>query len=245
MTGNADWKAYHSALSRCAELLDNMADGDPITDTPKFLAEKLASAAVAPWPDFLGQPIHHGARLLHPFDGSEFVAVRLNGHTDEGDAWRAVYDDGTVSRLCLQIGDKGQAVLSQKPASVPQSTVQVVAGFMLVVPDSPNPDCEEDDGAPWVIDAKRAKTFLSEPGFGPCKLEPIYRASHASPEVASAFMQAAKDFTQAHIDCDEFERAYEEDQNTGSDEDSIDLNAVYSVTKQRLVEAYRALAADA
>lgn len=72
--------------------------------------------AVAPWPDFLGQTIAHGCRLLHPADGAEFTAIRLHGHADEVDSWRAVYDDGTVSRLCLQIGDKGQAVLSTAPA---------------------------------------------------------------------------------------------------------------------------------
>jgi hypothetical protein len=65
---------------------------------------------VAPWPDYLGQPIHHGARLAHP-DGTGFVAVRLMGYDSEGDSWRAVYDDASVSRLCLQIGDKGQARL--------------------------------------------------------------------------------------------------------------------------------------
>ena len=77
----------------------------------------------APWPDFLGQAIHHGDRLLHPQDGAEFVAVRLNGHSDAGDAWRAVYDNGTVSRLCLQIGDKGQAVLSSAARPAPVGAV--------------------------------------------------------------------------------------------------------------------------
>lgn len=64
---------------------------------------------IAPWPDFAGNPIRHGDRLAHP-TGEEFTAVWLKGHEDEGDAWRAVYDNATVSRLGLQIGDKGQAV---------------------------------------------------------------------------------------------------------------------------------------
>jgi hypothetical protein len=66
---------------------------------------------IAPWPDHRGQAIHHGARLKHPVDGRAFVAVRLNGYDNENDAWRAVYDDASVSRLCLQIGDKGRAAL--------------------------------------------------------------------------------------------------------------------------------------
>lgn len=41
-----DWRAYHSALSQCAELLDNMQDGHPVTETPKYLAEKLAQARI-------------------------------------------------------------------------------------------------------------------------------------------------------------------------------------------------------
>ena len=66
---------------------------------------------VAPWPDFLNQTIHHGDLLTHP-DGTEFVAIRLPGSRHPpGDAWRAVYDEGPISRLVLQIGDKGRAVL--------------------------------------------------------------------------------------------------------------------------------------
>ena len=76
-------------------------------------ARPVSEPALAPWPDFAGQPIKHGARLRHPADGTEFVAVRLKGFADEGDAWRCIYDHDpqSVSRLCLQIGDKGQAVV--------------------------------------------------------------------------------------------------------------------------------------
>lgn len=68
---------------------------------------------LAPWPDFNGLPIHHGDRLVHP-DGSEFVAVKLPGYADDSDAWRAIYDGVSVpSRLGLQIGDKGRAIVRQ------------------------------------------------------------------------------------------------------------------------------------
>ncbi|WP_227459681.1 hypothetical protein [Cupriavidus pauculus] len=73
-------------------------------------------AHVAPRPDYMGQTIRHGDRLTHP-DGTEFTAIWLNGHEYEVDAWRAVYDDATVSRLGLQISDKGQAVLLATPAA--------------------------------------------------------------------------------------------------------------------------------
>lgn len=67
----------------------------------------------APWPDFNGLPINHGDRLVHP-DGSEFVAVKLPGYADDSDAWRAIYDGESVpSRLSLQIGGKGKAIVRQ------------------------------------------------------------------------------------------------------------------------------------
>lgn len=69
----------------------------------------------APWPDTQGNSIYHGDTLRHPFSGAEFVAVHLNGYDNPGDAWRAVYRDASVGRLCLQIGDKGQAVVVQSP----------------------------------------------------------------------------------------------------------------------------------
>jgi hypothetical protein len=45
-----DWRPYHSALSQCAELLDNMKDGDSIFDVPKYLADYLASQSQAAQP---------------------------------------------------------------------------------------------------------------------------------------------------------------------------------------------------
>lgn len=88
----------------------------------RLLRESIEHSAspLAPWLDFHDQPIRHGDRLVHP-DGTTFVAVRLNGYADEGDAWRVVYDSDLqhVSRLCLQIGDKGRAVLTIQPAAAP------------------------------------------------------------------------------------------------------------------------------
>lgn len=63
---------------------------------------------IAPWLCHAGRVIRQGALLRHP-GGAEFVAVRLPGEHEPGDAWRAVYADATVSRLVLQIGDKGMA----------------------------------------------------------------------------------------------------------------------------------------
>jgi hypothetical protein len=40
-------KLYHSALSACAEMLDNMDDSDPLIDVPMFLAAKLRQLRAA------------------------------------------------------------------------------------------------------------------------------------------------------------------------------------------------------
>lgn len=69
-----------------------------------------ASEDVAPWPDYAGNPIKHGDRIRHP-EGLEGVVVRLPGYADANDAWCVAYQDRTVSRLSLQIGDRGQAVV--------------------------------------------------------------------------------------------------------------------------------------
>lgn len=98
------------------------------------------SQIVAPWLDFNNQPIHHGARLVHP-DGNTFVAVRLAGHKDESDAWRGVYDydPAHVSRLCLQVGDKGRAVLVE--ASPAAEQVAIPEGWISVEDRLPEGTC--------------------------------------------------------------------------------------------------------
>lgn len=64
----------------------------------------------APWPDFNGQNIHEGDVIQHP-SGECGAVVFLADEEDPGDQWRVDYGDGTLSRLCLQIGGKGRAVV--------------------------------------------------------------------------------------------------------------------------------------
>jgi hypothetical protein len=69
---------------------------------------------VAPWPDFVGNQIREGDSIRHPADGLTGVVFVLCNETDVCDQWRVLYDTndpGRVARLCLQIGDKGQAVV--------------------------------------------------------------------------------------------------------------------------------------
>lgn len=61
----------------------------------------------APWCDYKGDDIHDGDEVVHP-SGEYGKVVYLDKHLDETDAWRVVYENGERSRLCLQVGWKGQ-----------------------------------------------------------------------------------------------------------------------------------------
>lgn len=64
----------------------------------------------APWPDFSGNDIHEGDTIEHP-SGERGTVVFLPDEADAGDQWRVDYGTGDLSRLCLQVGYKGMAVV--------------------------------------------------------------------------------------------------------------------------------------
>lgn len=68
---------------------------------------------LAPWPDFKGNPIYEGDLIEHPASDETGVVMYLDRHgLAEVDRWFVDYGDGgRPSRLGLQIGDKGQAVV--------------------------------------------------------------------------------------------------------------------------------------
>lgn len=67
----------------------------------------------APWKDFAGDEIHEGDIIEHP-NGLRGTVICMRVYDDDGDRWRVKYHDGSVgyARLCLQIGDKGRAVVA-------------------------------------------------------------------------------------------------------------------------------------
>lgn len=65
----------------------------------------------APWSDFNGQSIHDGDMIVHPVSGESGKVIFLAEEKEPTDQWRVDYGDGLLSRLCLQIGDKGEAVV--------------------------------------------------------------------------------------------------------------------------------------
>lgn len=83
----------------------------------------------APWPDFAGQPIHHGDEIAHPFSGERGTVIYCPdvNSTLEADRWRVIYENANFSRLCLQIGDKGQAVVTQRAFQPAQEPVTLPA----------------------------------------------------------------------------------------------------------------------
>lgn len=68
----------------------------------------------APWHDYAGNEIHDGDVIVHP-SGEEGRVVMVDCD-DAHDKWRVDYGDEHLSRLSMQIGDKGRAVV--KPEDV-------------------------------------------------------------------------------------------------------------------------------
>lgn len=62
----------------------------------------------APWKDFAGNDIFEGDTIIHPSGESGVVRYR-QADCYVQDRWRVDYGDGRLSRLCLQIGDRGRA----------------------------------------------------------------------------------------------------------------------------------------
>lgn len=64
----------------------------------------------APWKDLNGNDIFEGDTIQHP-DKAIGIVMFFPFERDPEDAWRVLYRDKILSRLCLQIGDKGQAIV--------------------------------------------------------------------------------------------------------------------------------------
>lgn len=73
----------------------------------------------APWKDFGGADIYEGDVIAHPSGERGKVIFRSN-ETDPADQWRVDYGDGSpVSRLILQVGEKGQAAVIERSSDQP------------------------------------------------------------------------------------------------------------------------------
>ena len=65
-----------------------------------------------PFADYNGEPIREGDIIQHPRCETLAVVIYLADEDLDTDKWRAVYPhDGAITRLSLQVGPRGQAVV--------------------------------------------------------------------------------------------------------------------------------------
>jgi len=65
----------------------------------------------APWTDFKGDDIREGDVMSHP-SGQQGTVVFHHERKAPSDQWVIDYGEiGLESRLCLQVGDRGQAIV--------------------------------------------------------------------------------------------------------------------------------------
>lgn len=96
-----------------------------VRDIERHYEPAVDSRRVAPWPDFAGNEIREGDMIEHPT--GECGAVCFWPHEkDVGDQWRVFYPEngGSYSRLGLQIGSKGMAVVKRDGAAKPGAKVE-------------------------------------------------------------------------------------------------------------------------
>ncbi len=65
----------------------------------------------APWTDFKGDDIFEGSVIAHP-SGQKGTVIFKPERESESDQWLVDYGTGYESRLCLQVGGKGQAIIT-------------------------------------------------------------------------------------------------------------------------------------
>ena len=74
-----------------------------------MMSNEQTHTYIAPWKDYEGNLIRVGDEIVHP-SGQSGIVVLVEADND-ADKWRVDYGIGGLSRLSLQIGDKGQAVV--------------------------------------------------------------------------------------------------------------------------------------
>ena len=86
-----------------AEKCKSIPDGTRVADAIR----NKSPAEKAPFLDFIGAEIFEGDVIKHPSGQTGVVKIDCN-KSDESDKWVVDYGDKFLSRLALQVGDKGQ-----------------------------------------------------------------------------------------------------------------------------------------
>lgn len=91
--------------------IDRLEEDDGVVDVVKILSgPPVMGDAKAPITDFDGNDIYEGDTIVHP-SGQHGVVVFHRDREESSDAWCVDYGVGFESRLCLQVGAKGQGVV--------------------------------------------------------------------------------------------------------------------------------------
>jgi len=64
---------------------------------------------LAPWKDYQGNDLYEGDKLKHPSGQTGVIEYHKDRH-NQHDRWLVNYGDRILSRLCLQINERGQGV---------------------------------------------------------------------------------------------------------------------------------------
>jgi len=97
--------SIRSDLDKLTLRLDRVESRLELTDSQVRRSKPMNEA---PWSDFAGYAIREGDIIFHP-SGEIGKVVFVPNKLIPEDQWLVDYGDGCLSRLCLQIGDKGQA----------------------------------------------------------------------------------------------------------------------------------------
>lgn len=100
-----DVSAAKQLAQALLEVAADMGPDTPAVDKPR---------RVCPFRDWKGGDIREGDRIVHPDGLSGKVVFQENCPITASDAWRADYGDGVLSRLLLQVGSTGRAVVDNE-----------------------------------------------------------------------------------------------------------------------------------
>lgn len=110
---NSDIDKNKDIINKLSSPTVHTFEGNPIITTSKIKPTPYGDKAIAPWPDYDGNEIVEGDTVVNP-SGQSGTVVYMQNYLELEDQWLVDYGDEMYSRLCLQIGDKGMAVVKNE-----------------------------------------------------------------------------------------------------------------------------------
>jgi hypothetical protein len=131
----------------------------------------MSTKRIAPWPDYAGNVIHEGDTIVHP-SGERGRVEFDDSYIHETGKWRVRYGDNPAEAqaLCLQIGDRGMAVVTSDPP--PQPAVLVPADELAALREDAeryrwlrDVAVDVDDAVPMAIQTDYLGGIENPPGY--------------------------------------------------------------------------------